>query len=40
MRMVVRMTEIFGGESRSIRIIKDCLDKKLEGRNHIDANVS
>ena len=34
------MTEIFGGDSRSIRIIKECLDTKLEGRNHIDAQVS
>jgi NADH:ubiquinone oxidoreductase subunit D len=37
MRLVVRMTEVFGGESRSIRIIRECLDRKLEGRNHIDA---
>jgi hypothetical protein len=32
MRMVMKMTEKFGGDQRSVRIIKECLDLKLANR--------
>jgi len=32
MRMVMRMTEKFGGDQRSLRVIKECLDLKLNNR--------
>lgn len=40
MRMVMRMTEKFGGDQRSLRVIKECLDLKLNNRQKIDAGVS
>ena len=40
MRIVVRMTELFGGDSRSIKVIKETIDKKLDGVNHINSQVS
>ena len=32
MRMVMRMTEKFGGDQRSLRVIKECIDLKLNNR--------
>lgn len=40
MRIMMRMTETFGQDSRSIKAIKDSLDKNLEGRSLIDSGVS
>ena len=40
MRMIMRMSEKFGGNSNSLRVIKDCLDEKLEGKVFINPAVS
>jgi hypothetical protein len=36
----MRMTEKYGGNSRSIQIIQTTMDSYLEGKQQIDANVS
>tara|TARA_B110000285_G_C15126993_1_gene620869 strand:- start:2040 stop:2198 length:159 start_codon:yes stop_codon:yes gene_type:complete len=40
MRIIVRMTEVFGGDSRSIKVIKEIIDKKLDGATQINSKVS
>ena len=40
MRMVMRMTEKFGSNTRSVQIIQTTMDNFLDGKNQIDANVS
>ena len=40
MRIMVRFTEMFGGDSETLKIIRKTLDKELKDKSHISADVS
>lgn len=37
--MIIRMSEKFGSDQNTIRIIKQCLTAKLQGRDKIDPSI-
>jgi len=39
MRMVIKLTEKFGNNPKTVNIIKKCLDENLEGKAFINANI-
>lgn len=40
MRILVRFSEVFGGDQETLKIIKETLDKELSDKDYINAQVS